>query len=184
VYAAGDCAQVFDRWTQQYMLDILWPSAVAEGRAAALNMVGKKYRYIKGSPFNACLLFGLHIAIMGQINPRHDEGITQPEVVEHLSRGSSEIWRTFPRLYTSAWSQNGPNTIRLVFSENTLVGALVIGNQSVSDPLRYLIENQINIKNISSALHTGGPVLRHSLLDFWRQANVTQTQSNLVQSVR
>lgn len=184
VYVAGDCAQVFDRWTQQHMLDILWPSAVAEGRAAALNMVGKRYRYIKGSPFNACLLFGLHIATMGQINPRREEDDVEPEIVEHLSRGSSEVWFTLPRLYHSAWSQDGPNTIRLVLSGDYLVGALVIGDQSVSDPLRYLIENQINIKNLSPALRAGGPALRQSLIKFWQQVNTTQTQSNLVESVR
>ena len=31
IFAAGDCAQVYDRWTEAHTLDILWPSAVAEG---------------------------------------------------------------------------------------------------------------------------------------------------------
>ncbi|MCA9918432.1 MAG: NAD(P)/FAD-dependent oxidoreductase, partial [Anaerolineales bacterium] len=104
VYAAGDCAQVYDRWTGKHMLDILWPSAVAEGNAAGLNMVGKPYEYQKGSPFNACLLFGLHITTVGQINPRRDDEAHEPEIVQHVSRGSSEVWYTYPRPYRSAWS--------------------------------------------------------------------------------
>lgn len=145
VYAAGDCAQVYDRWTEKHMLDILWPSAVAEGNAAGLNMAGKPYEYQKGSPFNACLLFGLHITTMGQINPRRDETTDEPQILQHVSRGSSEVWYTYPRPYRSAWAAENENTIRLVLSGDYLVGALVIGEQSLTDSLRYLIENQANI---------------------------------------
>ena len=70
IFAAGDCAQVYDRWTEAHTLDILWPSAVAEGRTAAANMAGLRQPYSKGTPFNACLLFGLHITTIGQVNPR------------------------------------------------------------------------------------------------------------------
>jgi NAD(P)H-nitrite reductase large subunit len=168
VYAAGDCAQVYDRWTQQHMLDILWPSAVAEGRAAGLNMVGEKYAYAKGSPFNACLLFGLHITTIGQINPRRDsDNKDEPEILEHLSRGSSEVWYTYPRPYSSAWSAMGSNTVRLVISGDYLVGALIIGDQSLADPLRYIIENQVNISHMRDDLRQGGAALRQSVERFW-----------------
>ncbi len=183
VYAAGDCAQVYDRWTQQHMLDILWPSAVAEGRAAALNMAGQQHAYVKGSPFNACLLFGLHITTTGQINPRRDapeangEGANDgPEVIQHLSRGSSEVWFTHPHLYSSAWSEEGPNTLRLVLSGNYLVGALIIGDQNLADPLRYIIENQINIADLNPYLRTGGAALRQGLKQFWHQLSHQQAQ--------
>ena len=62
VYAAGNCAQVYDRWSGRHLVDSLWPGAVAQGRAAALNMTGRNAPYCKGTPFNVCLLFGLHIA--------------------------------------------------------------------------------------------------------------------------
>ncbi|MCP5094812.1 MAG: NAD(P)/FAD-dependent oxidoreductase [Chloroflexi bacterium] len=169
IYAAGDCAQVYDRWTQRHMMDVLWPSAVAEGNAAALNMVGKPYAYQKGSPFNACLLFGLHIATIGQINPRRDDNGDEPEILQHVSRGSSEVWFTAPRPYRSAWAQDGDNTVRLVLSGDYLVGALVVGEQSLADPLRYLIENQQNVRDMLPELSTGGNVMRRSLLQYWQQ---------------
>ncbi len=167
VYAAGDCAQVYDRWTQQHMVDILWPSAVAEGAAAGLNMVGKRHAYVKGSPFNACLLFGLHITTMGQINPRRDD--EEVEVVQHISRGSSEVWYTHPRTYRSAWAGDGENTIRLVINGDFLVGAIIIGEQRLADPLRYLIEQQVNIRHLRVDLEAGGETLKQSLLRFWQQ---------------
>lgn len=186
IYAAGDCAQVYDRWTEQHMLDILWPSAVAEGRAAGLNMTGQRSAYVKGSPFNACLLFGLHIAAIGQISPRREapEAGDEAEVVQHLSRGSSEVWFTLPQLYASAWSEDGPNTVRLVLSGDYLVGALVIGDQSLADPLRYIIENRINIRDLSPALRAGGLTLRRRVIQFWYQLRSSQAQLPLYQQVR
>lgn len=139
IFAAGDCAQVYDRWSGQHLADSLWPSAVATGRAAALNMVGKQIAYDKGTPFNVCMLFGLHITAIGQANPdpRDDEGLEQ---AQHLSRGSSEVWFTFPRSYNSAWSDKGDSSLRLVMDDTKLVGALIVGEQSAATPLRQLIE--------------------------------------------
>jgi NADPH-dependent 2,4-dienoyl-CoA reductase/sulfur reductase-like enzyme len=168
VFAAGDCAQVYDRWTKKHMLDILWPSAVAEGNAAGLNMVGKTYHYQKGSPFNACLLFGLHITTIGQINPRTEPDANEPQILQHVSRGSSEVWYTYPRPYRSAWSSENDNTIRLVLSGDYLVGALVIGEQSLTDSLRYLIEHEVNIADMFEELSAGGTRMRRCLMRFWQ----------------
>jgi NAD(P)H-nitrite reductase large subunit len=179
VYAAGDCAQVYDQWSGQHMLDILWPSAVAEGHAAGLNMVGKQQAYEKGSPFNACLLFGLHITTMGQINPRRGDDDDEPEVLQYLSRGSSEVWYTYPRHYASAWSEDGDNTMRLVMDGDYLVGALVLGDQSATDPLRYIIENRINFREIHPDLSIGGLALKRSVLGFWANLNQNQAESYL-----
>jgi hypothetical protein len=130
---------VYDRWSGKHLADSLWPSAVATGRAAALNMVGKQIAYDKGTPFNVCLLFGLHITAIGQINPdpRDEDGLEQ---AQHLSRGSSEVWFTFPRSYNSAWSDKGDSSLRLVLDDTKLVGALIVGEQSSADSLRQLIE--------------------------------------------
>jgi NAD(P)H-nitrite reductase large subunit len=177
VYAAGDCAQVYDRWTDRHMLDILWPSAVAEGHAAALNMCGQQKPYEKGSPFNACLLYGLHITTMGQINPRQDDSDDGPEVLQYLSRGSSEVWFSRPRHYASAWADDGENTLRLVLDGDCLVGALVVGKQSTADPLRYIIENQIDFRKIHPTLSTGGLALKRNLQRFWSDLNQSQPKS-------
>lgn len=173
VYAAGDCAQVYDRWTQRHMIDILWPSAVAEGHAAGQNMAGQRHAYVKGAPFNACLLFGLHITSMGQVSPDRDDETV--ETVQHISRGSSEVWYTQPRAYRSAWAAEGDNTIRLALSEDFLVGAIVIGDQKLADPLRYLIERRVNIQHLRADLATGGETMRQSLLRFWQQLQAAPT---------
>ena len=172
VFAAGDCAQVYDQWTGQHTLDILMPSAVAEAHAAGLNMVGRRQAYQKGSPFNACLLFGLHITTMGQINPRHGDEVDARETRQYLSRGSSEVWYTYPRHYASAWSEDGESTVRLVMDDDYLVGALLIGDQSIADPLRYIIENRINFHHVHPDLSTGNATaLKKSVRQFWALLN-------------
>jgi NAD(P)H-nitrite reductase large subunit len=166
VYAAGDCAQVWDRWTQKHMLDVLWPTAIAAGRVAGVNMTGGREAYLKGTPFNACLLFGLHITAIGQLANARDG--SAPEVFQHMSRGSSEVWTTRPHAYASAWSQDGANTLRLVLSGDRLVGALVIGNQALADPLRDLIEMQADVRPLRAALAEGGPPMAEMIHKYWK----------------
>lgn len=166
VYAAGDCAQVWDRWTGKHTSDVLWPSAIATGRAAGRNMTGERAAYVKGTPFNVCLLFGLHITAIGQLGTRQDD--SEPEVFQHMSRGSSEVWNTRPHAYASAWAQSGPNTLRLTLSGNQLVGALVVGNQVLADPLRDLIEMQADITPLRPYFKEGGNELPGMVHQYWK----------------
>ncbi len=154
IYAAGDCAQAWDPWARQHLLDVLWPTAVAQGRVAARNMAGDRVAYAKGVPFNACLLFGLHLTAIGQFGGSREAD--EPEVVQHISRGSSEAWSLRPRAYESAWSQNGHNIVRLALSGNRLAGALVVGDQTLADPLRFFIEHAIDIQPLRAHLQRGG----------------------------
>ncbi len=171
VYAAGDCAQAWDRWTQKHMLDVLWPTAVAQGRVVGANMTGAREAYTKGTPFNACLLFGMHITAMGQLGGGRDD---DAQIVQHtISRGASELWSTRPHSYSSAWTQTGDNSLRLVLDGDRMAGALVIGEQSLADPLRDLINQQINIAPLRAALTAGGPAMLEQIRTFW-QASVAR----------
>ena len=58
---------------------------------------------------------------------------------------------------SSAWSQDGPNTVRLALSGDRLAGALVVGEQALADPLRFFIEQQIDIRPLRPYLERGGP---------------------------
>ena len=180
--AAGDCAQMWDRWTQKHTLDVLWPTAIAAGRVAGANMTGAGLPYLKGAPFNACLLFGLHVTAIGQLGGSHDG--TEPEVFQHMSRGSSEIWTTRPRAYSSAWSQTGPNTIRLALSGDRLVGALIVGEQTLADPLREMIERQVNVRSLGPHLQAGGPAMAKAIKQFWARLQASaQTGQLLSQTI-
>lgn len=179
LFAAGDVAQVYDRWTDAYHLDVLWPSAINEGRAAGFNMVDvahgsagfPRYRYEKGSPFNAALLFGLHLTVIGRVgdSAARGEAVDAAEI-SYMSRGSSRVWTApFTSQYRSAWDRNGADSLRIVSAGGRIVGALVLGNQELADPLRQLIEHSVDISAHETALLAGdNSRLPRVLLQAWR----------------
>jgi NAD(P)H-nitrite reductase large subunit len=172
LFAAGDVAQVFDRWTGQHNLDVLWPSAIQEGRAAGYNMVDvahgrqPRYHYKKSSPFNCALLFGLHLTVIGRVGSSSNNG--QKELA-YLSRGSSHVWTSpLSSSHRSAWDRGGPSSIRIVMDDDIVVGAVLIGNQELADPLRRLIEGEADISRYKPELLRGGEDLREVILRAWR----------------
>jgi NADPH-dependent 2,4-dienoyl-CoA reductase/sulfur reductase-like enzyme len=172
LFAAGDVAQAYDRWTGEHNLDILWPSAINEGRAAGNSMVdivrGRRptYRYQKTSPFNCALLFGVHLTVIGRVGSDTANGAEQ---LAYLSRGSSHVWTSpFTSNYRSAWDKKGHSSLRIVLSGGRLVGAILMGNQELADPLRHLIEQEVNLARYETSLLSGGDQLPNLLLNAWR----------------
>ena len=167
VFAAGDCAQIFDVWSGEHRVDSLWPTAVTSACAAVINMTGAKQPYVKGVPFNAALLFGLHLTAIGQVAAAgRDDG--DVEELSFISRGSSEVWTAKPGGgYTSAWADDGTSSQRLVVRDNTIVGALLLGNQRLADPLRDLIDQHVNIGAVRSRLLSGGQGLAQAVREAW-----------------
>jgi NAD(P)H-nitrite reductase large subunit len=171
LFAAGDLAQVHDRWTEQHHLDVLWPSAINEGRAAGYNMVemakGRplRYEYQKGSPFNAALLYGVHLTVIGQVGNASREQAD----LSYQSRGSSNVWTApFSSSYRSAWDRQGTQSLRIVMNNGRIVGALLIGNQELADPLRHLIETEADLSAYESDLIHSGDQLPQRLAHLWR----------------
>lgn len=179
LFAAGDVAQVYDRWTKKPQLDILWPSAIQTGLAAGHNMVEVAYGrapnlpYQKGSPFNAALLFGVHITVIGRIGAEAGRGADEVEELSHLSRGSSQIWTApFHSNIRSAWDNKGANSVRINLQDGVIVGALLMGNQQLADPLRQLIEQQVSITDTESLLtrHAHLPEAIMTIWEKWQKA--------------
>jgi NAD(P)H-nitrite reductase large subunit len=172
IFAAGDVAQVYDRWTGRHQLDVLWPSAINEGQAAGYNMVevaqGRNMyaNYQKESPFNCALLFGCHLTVIGQVGNR--SGSDKAEI-SYLSRGSSHVWTApFSSSYRSAWDKKGQNSLRIVMAGGRIVGALLLGNQELADPLRQFINQEVDLSGYESALLNGQEKIPKTILEAWR----------------
>jgi NADPH-dependent 2,4-dienoyl-CoA reductase/sulfur reductase-like enzyme len=181
LFAAGDVAQVIDRWTGTHQLDVLWPSAINEGRAAGSNMVDVAHGgapgqpYEKGSPFNAALLFGAHLTVIGHVGRQagRDDGEDAAEI-SHLSRGSSNVWTApFSTSVRSAWDRNGPDSLRIVAAGGHLTGALILGNQELADPLRQLVEHEGDVSAYETALLAGQDDLPRTILQAWHAWRAT-----------
>lgn len=147
VYAAGDVAQVLDPLTGKYQLDSLWPMAVAQGRVAGANMAGVPTCYRKGVPVNVTRLTGLVVALVGAVGQR---GEPDQDLIT-ISRGDSEAWRALPGVF-AVHDYHEINRQRLMINGNRLVGALLMGDQSLLPLVRHLIEKQVDLTPILPAL--------------------------------
>lgn len=65
VYAAGDCAEGYDRSLGANRVLALFPNAYMQGACAGVNMAGGSTEFTTGIPMNAIGFFGYHILTAG-----------------------------------------------------------------------------------------------------------------------
>lgn len=149
IYAAGDVAQVYDPAAGQHILDSLWPFARQQGWAAGLNMAGCPTPYRKAIPFNVTRLAGLTTTIIGAVGG-DQRGEADPDVVG-IARGDSETWRQLP---DAIIAQDGfeVNRLRLMLGERRILGAVVMGDQTLSALVQRLVRDEVDISPIRAQL--------------------------------
>ena len=162
VFAAADAAQVLDRVSGKAFLDSLWGTAVAHGRVAGRNMACDTLDPFKKSlSCNITRLAGITTTIIGALGQNEKD----PDLVA-ISRGDSETWRQIPDVL-AVQADFAVNHIRLMVGARTIEGALVMGDQTLSRPLRELIAARADITPIVEALRAPGVSLADTIIDFW-----------------
>jgi NAD(P)H-nitrite reductase large subunit len=160
IFAAGDVAQVFDPLSGRSVLDSLWNPAREQGRVAGMNMAGRKSAYLKSPPFNVTRLAGLTTTIIGAVGRGKDEDIFG------IARGDSETWRSLPDVMV-AQSGFEVNRLRLILGEEKMLGAVVMGDQTLSLPLQKMIAHGADISPIREKLLTPNAPIANLIADFW-----------------
>ncbi|MBK9007644.1 MAG: NAD(P)/FAD-dependent oxidoreductase [Anaerolineae bacterium] len=160
IFAAGDVAQVYDPVVGRSVLDSLWGPARQQGYAAGLNMAGKTSAYVKASPFNVTRLAGLTTTIIGAVGGGHDEDLVG------IARGDSETWRSLPDALV-AQSGFDVNHLRLMVGEQRLLGAVVMGDQTLSYPLQKIVSERIDISSIREKLLAADARIGDVVVEFW-----------------
>jgi NAD(P)H-nitrite reductase large subunit len=160
IYAAGDVAQVYDPVSGKHILDSLWGPARAQGAVAGANMAGARQVYHKPAAFNVTRLADLTTTIIGQVGAGRDDDLVG------IARGDSETWRQLPDAI-AAQADFEVNRLRVMVGETTLLGAIVMGDQTLSRPLQRMITEQVDISTIrGQLLHPDRP-LAETLAEFW-----------------
>ncbi len=160
IYAAGDVAQAYDPLTGKSVLDSLWNPAREQGMVAGFNMAGRRTAYLKSAPFNVTRLAGLTTTIIGVVGRGRDDDVIG------IARGDSETWRELPE---SIVAQGGfdVNHMRLLIGENNLIGAILMGDQTLSRPLQKMIEGKADISSIRERLLQPDAPLADLIAQFW-----------------
>ena len=160
IFAAGDVAQVYDPITGNHVIDSLWGLAREQGWIAGLNMAGANQAYMRGTPFNVTRLANLTTTIVGTVGKGQDDDL------RGIARGDSEVWRQLPDAI-AVQSDFEVNHIRLILGDNTLLGSIIMGDQTLSQPLRELINHKVPITSIREKLLEPNAPLTDLIIDHW-----------------
>ena len=162
VFAAGDIAETRDPATGRGTLDVLWNSAVAQGRVAGLNMaIGPARVYEKQAALNITRLAGHKTTIIGTVGNGEDTDL------QALARGDSQRWSELgPAALVTTRSRDA--RVRLELGERALVGAVVMGDQTLSFPLQELVEAGADVSAIAERLRERQAPVADIVTAFWQ----------------
>lgn len=162
IYAAGDVAQVFDPLAGKSVVDSLWDPARKQGHTAGLNMAGQKKPYVKDVPFNVTRLAGLTTSIIGVVGNGNNK--YQTEIV----RGESETWHQIPDAIACQNNLEN-NRIRLMIGKKYILGAIIMGDQTLSEAVHQLIKQKVDISLVRDTLLIDQAPISDTLALFWQQ---------------
>jgi NAD(P)H-nitrite reductase large subunit len=130
IYAAGDCAEAFDKVSGKTIVSAIQPNAAEQARVAALNMVGQKTSL---------------------------KGVTQINVLDTLGMISSSFgdWEGVPGGEHVELTDSGAGRhLSLQFKDDVLVGCNSVGWTDHVGVMRGLVEGQIHLGAWKETLKT------------------------------
>jgi NAD(P)H-nitrite reductase large subunit len=165
VYAAGDIAEIDADRSGFGTLEVLWNSAVNQGRVAGTNMATEPTdRYTDDVALNVTRLAGLKCMIIGRV------GRGSQTDLKDLARGDSDIWRRLEDASVIEFESERAH-VRLSLAGGTIVGAVVIGDQRLAFPLQEIISARADVSSIVARLNEREPSVADLLEGFWREWN-------------
>jgi len=119
VYAAGDCAEAFDKVSGTTIVSAIQPNAAEQARVAALNMVGQKVSL---------------------------RGVTQINVLDTLGLISTSFgnWQGVPGGEQASLTADGRH-LSLQFKDDVMVGCNSVGWTDHVGVMRGLVEGQVQL---------------------------------------
>lgn len=131
VFAAGDCAEVYDPSCGETRVNALWPNAVAQGRVAGTNMVrGPEKRFWGGIGRNALCLGDIRVISGGLVAPGGD--------------GYREIRVRGPASYR-----------KLVLQGDRAVGAIFVGDLTGAGIVMAYVQSGQPVLRLEEAFRSG-----------------------------
>lgn len=124
IYAAGDAAEVNDVVTGERIVSGVWTNAAEMGRCAGHNMAGVRREYLGAfGLLNSMEIAGIPIISVGVIRPNGNG-------------------------YEVITAQRGDTYRKLVFKNNKLVGAILIGNIEGAGVYTALIKRRADVSKL------------------------------------
>ena len=144
VFAAGNVAQVRDPETGGTWLETLWDSARIQGEAAGANMTGDHQACTYTTPFNVVRIGGIVVATIGAMMDK-----ATPDVVS-VAANDARLGPVAPNLHVE--HHDPVNRVRVLVGERSILGAVVLGDQSFAHALHDMIQSRLDISSIRRTL--------------------------------
>jgi NAD(P)H-nitrite reductase large subunit len=144
VYAAGDCAEAFDKVSGKTIVSAIQPNAAEQARVAALNMAGQRTALKGVTQINVLDTLGLISASFGNW-----EGVPGGEHVE----------------LTEPDERTGGRHLSLQFGGDRLIGCNAIGWTQHVGVMRGLVEGQVKLGGWKDRLLQDPTLLMEAYLD-------------------
>ena len=117
--------------------------------------------YRKGVAINVTRLARLPTTIIGGVGQGRDADLVG------IARGDSEAWRYLPDAI-AVMDKSEVNRLRLLVGENTILGALVMGDQSISRVIHHMVDQHMDVHPIRDQLLEPGAPLTKIILKYWQ----------------
>ncbi len=141
IYAAGDCAEAFDKVSNKTIVSAIQPNAAEQARVAALNMLGRRTAL---------------------------KGVTQINVLDTLGMVSTSFgeWQGVPGgEHVELTDTAGGRHLSLQFKDDVLVGCNSVGWTDHVGVMRGLVEGQIHLGAWKDTLKADPTKLMDAYLD-------------------
>jgi len=135
IYAAGDVVKTWDVVNQTHHVIGILPLAYEQGRIAGWNMAGARRKFTGGIPLNSLPIFDTSLMTMG-ITITDD----RPDLEIRTYKEADRVYR------------------KLVFREDRLVGAILVGDIAHGGILTALIRGQVPVTWDRQAMLRGDPL--------------------------
>jgi len=124
IYAAGDCAEAFDKVSGKTIVSAIQPNAAEQARVAALNMAGREATSPGALAMNVLDTLGLVSVSFGQ-------------------------WHGVPHAQGGSWVEEMDRDrfryLRLEFRDDRLIGATSLGHTEHAGVIRGLIQGRVRL---------------------------------------
>jgi len=159
-------AQVIDKDHPDGLLESLWNPARQHGHIAGSNMTGDSACLVRPVAVNVTRLAGLVTTIIGQVG-EGSENVKRDRDLNAITRGDSEEWREVPNAVV-AETRGSKDRLRLYIGEHTILGALVMGDQTLSRPLQNLIDRKVIIRDLRERFLQPNAPLSELIQNLWQ----------------
>lgn len=124
-------------------------------------MTGLKQAYQRDPSFNVTRLAGLTTTIIGTVGRGEDADLIG------IMRGDSESWRNAPDAIICQ-SNFEVNRLRILVGKEHIIGAIVMGDQTLSNILQQLIVEKIDITLYRNQLLQPGAPIEELITQIWK----------------